>query len=697
MLHMPIPSGTDFVSASDDGTFANGRVTWNVGQLVTGESKSVRVTVMPDANLVDGTIITAEANIDPGMSTEYIVTSKAATPIHSPMPLHISYGISQTVIEPGNGVDLGSGGLVTYTLTATNTGKTDLLDVSAHILMPNGIVTFSTPVDFSCASNGCHANHTDTWNIGTLAPGQSKTVFFRTHLGLISAGEILRSMLTASGSDTGTGQIIASQDLEVDGSPLLNLNLASGPGPAIPGKPFPYTATFGNFGTQSPSGVKLHIWIPDGTVFDSASHGGIEQNGVVTWNIKSLQPGQGGQVKLWVTPDQQLADGAILTARAAIDPNVSTEETLHSIATTPVRNAEPLHIDYSVDKPAVAAGDSVKYTIKITNSGSNSLQNVTARILMPGGINSFNPPADFDCGGYGCHANETDLWNIGTLGSGKSQSVSFATTTNKNNSPGVVLRSYALATASNIGESQPPVQQDVLVGSLIAFNLPPSAAVIASPKDSTSLIIGGADGGNPLPPDTPFIVKWMPSTDPENDAITYHWQLSSSNNFSNPLLDAASSNNGKDTLYQTTYGDISKILSDNGVAVGDSIMLYDRVVTSDGVNVNMSDTLHIILTRGTLTGIEQQPGIPSVLALHDNYPNPFNPTTTIRYDLPKAGVVRLAVFDVLGRQVAELINAQQAAGFHTITFNASGLSSGVYFYRLKANNHTLIKKMLLMK
>ncbi len=83
--------------------------------------------------------------------------------------------------------------------------------------------------------------------------------------------------------------------------------------------------------------------------------------------------------------------------------------------------------------------------------------------------------------------------------------------------------------------------------------------------------------------------------------------------------------------------------------------------------------------------------------LQANYPNPFNPTTLISYRLVRGSHVRLTVWDVLGRRVATLVDANQQSGPHQVTFNASGLSSGVYFYRLQAGNKVLVKKMLVMK
>lgn len=92
-----------------------------------------------------------------------------------------------------------------------------------------------------------------------------------------------------------------------------------------------------------------------------------------------------------------------------------------------------------------------------------------------------------------------------------------------------------------------------------------------------------------------------------------------------------------------------------------------------------------------------QPELPSQLALDQNYPNPFNPTTTIRYALPEAGNVRLDVFNVLGQRVATLINGEQTAGFHSLQFDGSRLSSGVYLYRLQSGNQVITRKMLLVK
>ena len=92
---------------------------------------------------------------------------------------------------------------------------------------------------------------------------------------------------------------------------------------------------------------------------------------------------------------------------------------------------------------------------------------------------------------------------------------------------------------------------------------------------------------------------------------------------------------------------------------------------------------------------------PNVFSLSQNFPNPFNPSTTIQYSLVKAGMVSLKVYNVIGQEVATLVNGLQETGHYTVTFNAnegiSSLSNGVYFYRLEAGSFVLVKKLVFMK
>jgi len=119
-------------------------------------------------------------------------------------------------------------------------------------------------------------------------------------------------------------------------------------------------------------------------------------------------------------------------------------------------------------------------------------------------------------------------------------------------------------------------------------------------------------------------------------------------------------------------------------------MAIDRVG-----NVEPGKTSAEAVTPGTVSVSESD--LPRVFALHANYPNPFNPVTVIPYDLPEDAWVRITVYDVLGRRVYTVVNAQMQAGRHAATFDAARLSSGAYIYRIEAGSYVKSRKMMLVK
>ena len=131
------------------------------------------------------------------------------------------------------------------------------------------------------------------------------------------------------------------------------------------------------------------------------------------------------------------------------------------------------------------------------------------------------------------------------------------------------------------------------------------------------------------------------------------------------------------------YGGIGK-----GLALGDDMSLYA---------VGMFYYSVIKYSQSTPTGVEQISEIPETFVLEQNYPNPFNPTTTISFSIPTSAFTSLKVYDILGNEVATLLNEEKPAGNYEVRFNASSLTSGTYFYRLSAGSFTEVKKMILIK
>jgi hypothetical protein len=139
---------------------------------------------------------------------------------------------------------------------------------------------------------------------------------------------------------------------------------------------------------------------------------------------------------------------------------------------------------------------------------------------------------------------------------------------------------------------------------------------------------------------------------------------------------------------------------------GSNFMLGDSLYTEntflllegDEITIISYDMLNVVAHYITSTGSEpKEPELPRRLSLGSNYPNPFNPTTIIPFALPESGDVRLDVFDVTGRHVGTFLNQQMIAGRHEVSVDLSGVSSGVYIYRLQTQDQVMSGKMMLLK
>ncbi len=123
-------------------------------------------------------------------------------------------------------------------------------------------------------------------------------------------------------------------------------------------------------------------------------------------------------------------------------------------------------------------------------------------------------------------------------------------------------------------------------------------------------------------------------------------------------------------------------------------MHYIVVSASDGVLTTNSRIATVTVQPDLAV---EESGIPTAFELFQNYPNPFNPTTNIKYALPKESRVRIAVFNILGQEVATLVNSVMPAGYHSVDFKANSIPSGMYIYKIETESFSQVKKMLLMK
>jgi flagellar hook assembly protein FlgD len=156
--------------------------------------------------------------------------------------------------------------------------------------------------------------------------------------------------------------------------------------------------------------------------------------------------------------------------------------------------------------------------------------------------------------------------------------------------------------------------------------------------------------------------------------------------------------------YICSYQGIGAMTTDGG----ESWSVLERAVDDLIFAMEVQDLNHITLVGekgcivsasiGGVAGVEPTGDQdPRVLHLLQNYPNPFNPETQIDYFQPAQGYVRLEVYDILGREIATLIDGLQPAGNHSVKWDASSVSGGIYFYRLQTAGHIEARKMILLK
>lgn len=141
-------------------------------------------------------------------------------------------------------------------------------------------------------------------------------------------------------------------------------------------------------------------------------------------------------------------------------------------------------------------------------------------------------------------------------------------------------------------------------------------------------------------------------------------------------------------------------------SVGDTLFTVFNNQLSQGFSFVVSGTVYaiqfdpnnlILKNASVAVGVEDEKLVLDKFELYQNYPNPFNPETVISYQLPKKNFVSLKIFDVLGKEVAVLMNQESEAGFHQVKFDASSLSSGIYFYVLQSGNFSESKKLILLR
>jgi len=152
-------------------------------------------------------------------------------------------------------------------------------------------------------------------------------------------------------------------------------------------------------------------------------------------------------------------------------------------------------------------------------------------------------------------------------------------------------------------------------------------------------------------------------------------------------------------LYSTsTLNGTSTVWAQEGsTTIGNVVCAMVKGRDADGLVVVATHGAGVYSATQTVVSVEDELGIPTQYTLSQNYPNPFNPSTKINFSLPQTGKVVITLFDALGRKVKDIVDQEFAVGNHSLNFDASNLTSGVYFYRLQSDNFVQTRKMVLLR
>lgn len=212
----------------------------------------------------------------------------------------------------------------------------------------------------------------------------------------------------------------------------------------------------------------------------------------------------------------------------------------------------------------------------------------------------------------------------------------------------------------------------------------PAASEIQSPSAGESVIVGGETSASPSDGEEELLaITWSESIDPEGDEVSYVLFVAEDANFENVLaqFDVTAQSELIVSVAQAAAWFDTIVGSSE---VGAEATVYLRIATSDGSAETTGDASSLVLVRGSITSIDRSE-TPDRFALQGNYPNPFNPSTNVLFDVPQAANVSIDVFDSLGRRVYRVPAQPISAGTgRSITIDASSLPSGAYVYRVVA-------------
>ncbi len=460
---LELPAGTSFVSSTGGGVHSNGVVTWDLNTIPASFVDSFRVEATVAGSASEGELLRANLSAAGDLSATQSAFENA--PNLSVVSVDQAVDVSISVDEAYNNDNVFS----MVDVVVSNPTASTLFGVTSTMRWPTafgsvGESLFSGDLDAdaSCAGAGatttCSGNERAVWALGDLGSGESRTFSFPVfaNSGLLDGNVIPFSIQTESSDRT-----VVEQTLFVVDDDSLDLTLSASQSPVAANEQFSYRVSWGNVSGSNLSSVELQLELPAGVSFVSASGGGVQSAGVITWALNTVATGETGIFEVVVTSDSALDEGELLEAEARIVGDVSASVFAKEVAslTTVVDEDRPLELAFSLNENFNDDNSWSLLNLVVSNATNDTVFGAELEVRMPVAFGSVSealivgPVDSTSCDQNGatttCSAVETIFWNLGNLAAGESTYASIPVFANAGVADGTLLPIESILFADN--------------------------------------------------------------------------------------------------------------------------------------------------------------------------------------------------------------------------------------------------------
>lgn len=425
-LSLELPGGLKVLSVTDGGSVGDSAVTWDIDSLPVGSNFKRRVLVRVPSTAVSGDVLNPRASFS---YEDVTVENVAMNPItvagqRSPLVIRLT-PLSEPVVPGGN---------ADYNITVSNVSLRAVDGVVVLLRVPHELVYSAAanaqPDAENCAYGSCASSQLSRWTLGTLAAGTSANITVSSAVLKAEAGDgtLVSTLLDVRALKVTPQHLF--QSIAVQSKPAAQLSLGTTFVPLTPGQTFDYVLDVGQVGAGSLNQTALQLELPAGITFESASDGGTEESGLVSWSLGAVELHTNVHRTVTVTVPADAESGALLAARASLTYKEGQEldaVSQHLAAVVP--ETLPLSVTLEANKNPIELGNVVSYTTTVKNNAAQTIDGVTLLLRVPPGLSFAQVAgADPDAAGcpYGsCGPGSEAVWSIGSMAAGATKTINI--------------------------------------------------------------------------------------------------------------------------------------------------------------------------------------------------------------------------------------------------------------------------------